>query len=148
MFIDGRALLRLRPKRRKTAWLEPTMPLQQMVNGMRAAMPVVRTITRTTTVTFAKSLAIVAVVLASDVAIPIVVDGEAENLGKMTATPVKTELVRNGRVQTLVHVVVHQVHSVAVAAAAEAVAMEGKCTIYVSILPTNANVNTSSSQPL
>lgn len=99
----------------------------QMVNGMRIIMPSVRIITRTITATFAKNLVIVVAMFASDVAIPIVVVGEVENLGKMNVTSVKIELVKNGRVQILVHVVVYQVHSVAVAAAvAEAGAMAGK----------------------
>lgn len=89
-----------------------------MVNGSRTVMLAVRTITGTTTVTFARNLAIVAVMLASDVAIPIAVDGEAENLGKMIAMLAKIELVKSGKDQILVHVVIHQVHSVAVVAAA------------------------------
>lgn len=110
------------------------MQRPRMVNGMRATMRAVRITTRTITVTFARNLAIVAAMLASDVAIPIVVAGEAENLGKMSATPaVKIDLVKNGRVQTLVHVVVHQVHSVAVAVAVGAVAMAGMYSIANSL---------------
>lgn len=105
------------------------MQQPEMVNGMRTTMPAVRIIMRTITVTFAKNLAIVAAMHVVDAAIPIAVAGEAENLEKMNAMPVKIELVKNGRVQILVHVVVHQVHSVAVAAVVEAVAMAGMYSI-------------------
>lgn len=133
-YVMDRAHSKLHLKRRKIDWLEPMMQRPLMVNGSRAIMRAVRIITRTTTVTFVRNLATVAVMLASDVAIPIVVDGEAENLGKMTATSEKIGLVKSGRAQIPVHVVIHQVHSVAVAAAVAvgAVAMARKDLIQFS----------------
>lgn len=126
VFVSNRAHSRLRLKRRRIGWLALTMQRLEMVNGMRTTMPAVRITMRTTTVTFAKSLAIVAAAHVADAAIPIAVAGEAENLGRMNATPVTIGPVINGRVQMPAHVAIHQVHSVAAAAAvAEAVAMAG-----------------------